>query len=42
MRAGTSHQVFIRAESKDGKWLAATADLGQFLGTTIRTRSSYA
>ena len=27
------HQVFIRAESKDGKWLAATADLGQFLGT---------
>ena len=27
------HEVFIRAESKDGKWLAATADLGQFLGT---------
>jgi lipopolysaccharide export system permease protein len=27
------HQVFIRAESRDGRWLAATADLGQFLGT---------
>jgi lipopolysaccharide export system permease protein len=27
------HQVFIRAESRDGRWLAATADLGQFLAT---------
>jgi lipopolysaccharide export system permease protein len=27
------HQVFIRAESRDGRWLVATADLGQFLGT---------
>ena len=27
------HQVFVRAEDKDGKWLAATADVGQFLGT---------
>jgi lipopolysaccharide export system permease protein len=27
------HEVFIRAETRDGRWLAATADLGQFLGT---------
>jgi lipopolysaccharide export system permease protein len=27
------HQVFIRAESRDGRWLAATADMGEFLAT---------